>query len=392
MSTFLKNIGKATNQISGQVKSTIESLKRSLDLPDAAGVTRQIGQEYRRSPLEAYKQAYPGHEVVADDVMSEDGSFVIGSICQVVADDSQMLMSRDALASVMAKVLYKQYPELKLANGKIIPIDRTSDGVIYGVSGTEIYEVVQLDYIGCMEIISDYSKGGPSADVVASRAFITVKMFGGQVNFSILEIIRVASSGLSLPDEKLKSLRYAFMKYLNAVGYHGDARGGLQGLLTLSGTTNYVVPTAVDFGTSADYLTSILADIAAKIPEVTNGIENPTRLVTPLRLKEIAMSSYRTGVEISVYEEFVNREQKAGRITDWVTDEHLRYADGGRSICLLVHDEIDKLALKVPQDFTMLDAQMDNFSYTVLAFGTTAGVVSSAPASVMKIYNMLALY
>lgn len=234
-----------------------------------------------------------------------------------------------------------------------------------------------------MAIISDYSKGGPASDVVASRAYVTVKFFGGQVNFSLFEILRVISAGQSLPDMKLQALKRSYLKYLNAVGYFGDVAGGLQGLLTISGTTNYIVPTPVSFGVNADYLTSLLASIASTIPEITNGIENPTKLVTPLRLRDIAMATHRHGVDKTVYEEFLDRERLAGRITEWITDEILMTARNGKAVCLVLHDEKDKLCLKVPQGFSLLDAQLNHYAYTIHGFGSTAGVFCTAPASIM---------
>jgi hypothetical protein len=381
-------------EIVGKAKQVLAAQRASLDAmlnaPLATGFTLDLAKRHLRSPHEAAASAYPNHEVVSDDVIDEESGQCIGIISHVVSDDAQFLMSRDALLSATAKVLQKQYPELKMANGKIIAIDYTSDGVVMGFSGTEIYEIVQFDYIGMMAIISDYGKGGPSSDVVASRAYVTVKIFGGQINFSLLEVIRVIGAGQNLDMKKMDSLKYSYSKYLNAVGYFGDARGGLQGLLTISGTTNFVCPTPISFGVNADYLTSLLATIASTIPSITKGIENPTRLVTPKIVRDIARSVRRYGSDKSVYQEFMedNASVEDG-IKEWVTDELLLNARNGRSICLLVHSEMDKLCLKVPQQFSVLDAQVQNFAYTIHGFGSTAGVVCTAPASIMIIENML---
>jgi hypothetical protein len=366
------------------------ALEAILRLPLIERESVDIARQYARNPHEAHAAAHPDNEVVSDDVFDETTGRHLGTIAFVVSDNAEFITGRDALLAATAKVIQKQYTELKLANGKIISIDYSQDGVFMGVSGAEIYEIVQFDNIGMMQIISDYGKGGPSSDVIAERAYVTVRVFGGQVQFSLLEILRLMGAGQNLPMRKMESLKHSYMKYLNAVGYHGDVRGGLQGLLTISGTTNYIVPTPITPGVNADYLLSLLTSISYAVPNATNGIETPSRLVTPRAVRDIAMSVRRYGVDVTVYEEFMHSNSLIeDGISEWVIDDSLLHARNGRSVCLLVSTDMDKVCLKVPQQFTTLDAQIQNFGLTVHAFGSTAGVVCTAPASIMVIENML---
>jgi hypothetical protein len=396
MSSFLKEIAKAnTNEdgkknVFGQVAGTLATIQESLALPAVPHETTEFYNLYRRSPLEAFQRAYQGHEVVADDVLDEDGNRV-GVVCEViVADDSSsMSIHRTALASLMGRIIEKQYPDLKMAMGQIVPLDTTQRGVIYGVSTTAIIETIQYGFVGCMELISDYSKGGPSADITIEKSYVSVKMFGGQINFSLQEVARAGAGNINLDVGKMMALKKAYMRYLNVVGYFGDARGGLQGLLTMTGTTTYVSPQTVDYGINADLLSAILADMANKIPEVTNGIEQPAKLVSPQKLLFIASNTRRSGVNETIFEEFMKREALLGRITDWIVDEHLKDADGGRPLVLILPNDIEKVCLKVTQEFAVLDAQVQNFGYTIHGFGATAGILSEAPASILKAYNLL---
>lgn len=146
--SFSQLINKTKDKSVGAIASTITALEAALGLPPASRETRDIANEYRQSPQAAYEQAWPGCEVVADDVLSEDGAYVIGTIAQVRSDNSELLLGRDALLSVISKVIEKQYPELKMALGKIIPIDDTAEGVVYGFQAQKYLRLFSLTTLG----------------------------------------------------------------------------------------------------------------------------------------------------------------------------------------------------------------------------------------------------
>jgi hypothetical protein len=163
----------------------------------------------------------------------------------------------------------------------------------------------------------------------------------------------------------------------------------LQGLLTINGTNEYTSPNRITTALAADTMAAILADIASSIGQTTNGVEQPDTIITTLRVRDAAMHTRRAIGGKSVYEEFMDTERAAGRITRWVVDEHLKgAAPDGTDIAIVLHYNPDKVKLKIVQDFTMLDEQQRGYGYTVHAFASTALVLCMAPQSIMKCYNV----
>jgi hypothetical protein len=344
---------------------------------------------FRLDPEGYARQALPDAiDIKIDSIVMGDRSIPTISVQSAIAD-STLIIDRTALAQLQAKIVMKQYPEMQMANGNIVPIDYSREGVSITSSGAEIIETIQVDRIGAMAGITDYTNGGPAVDLLIERMFTFARTIGAQANYSIFELRNSANSKIPLKGTKLEALKEAYLRYIDRGGYYGDPQLGLQGLLTINGTSEYSSPTVFSTALAADTMLAILADMANTITDNTNGIERPKRLVTTERVRNAAIHTRRPNSSKSVYEEFMETERSIDRIGDWITDNHLKGADtNGGDIALLLPNDTDKLCLKVIQQFTMLEEQMRGFGYTVHAFATVGLIHCTRPRAVLKAFGL----
>lgn len=335
--------------------------------------------------LSYWSRAYPTAEVKIDSVEIE------GRIHQVpsIKKDSTLTAAREAFVQLASMIIEKEYPEMQMGMGKIIPIDSSRMGVSTLVDGTEVVEIIQTDTIGAMAAIEDYGTGGPAIDVTMERAWQFLKYIGGKVIYSIFEVEKSRTAGMPLDSRKLAALQKSAVKYLDYGGYFGDPAIGLNGVLTINGCAEYVSPARIVQGMPADQMLAILSDVCGTIPQNTNNIERPKKLVTPLRVIRAALNTRLDNNQMSVYEALMNVESKIGGITEWITDERLKgAAPDGSDISLVLPDDPVKLCLKVAQPYTQLDEQLTNMAYTVHAYLSTGLVQCTAPQALMVCFGL----
>jgi hypothetical protein len=347
--------------------------------------TIQVFGDFRRNSQAAYQALWPNHQVRADSITDDEGN-VCGYVATVADDEGTPIADRDAFALAASLVMEKKYPDKKFGNGEIIPIDSSADGVSTLEDGTQIYRMAQYDTVGSMAVISDYSRGGPAIDVRFQRAAITAKMIGAQINLSVMEMLTtVRTAGRSLADYKYMGLRNAYVNYLDAGAVFGDPRAGLDGLMTITGKTEYLSPAPIALGMNADQLLTILSEMASAVTIATNTVENSKIFVTPFRVLNVALNTRRTNSSETVYEEFLRSQRMAGLIEDWVSSESLRRVDGGNDVAFMLPKDKAKLCLKCPTGLLFLDGQRIGFGVTIHAMATTLLLVTPAPACILII-------
>jgi hypothetical protein len=342
--------------------------------------TIQVMGAMREDPLAAYQSLWPDHSVT---IVPVGGS---GDGCMAVVADSEGTPAhdRDAFAAAVARVLQKRYPELKFGSGSIIPIDYSQDGITTLLSGEEVYQLAQYDLVGSMALITNYSNGGPAVNVVFERAARVAKMIGAQFDIRFLpqKLINVSKS---LFDFKMEALQRAFVSYLDAGAIFGDPRAGLDGLLTITGKTEYVSPAPINIGMNADLMLEILNGMAAAVMTATNTVESSKIFVTPWRVMNAAMSTRRTNSSQTVYEEFMATQRMAGLIERWEHSETVRRVDAGADVAFMLPNDPEKLCIKIPTALTYLEASRVGLGFTVHAFATTLLVVTPSPACILLI-------
>ena len=365
------------------LKSIINNISRVMTPPSD---TVQLMGTMRQDPQAAYESLWPGHNVTTMTVADDDG-LDAGCLALVADDEGTPAHGRDAFAEAVARVLQKEYPELKFGSGQIIPFDYSRDGITTLLSGEEVYQMMQYDLVGSVSLITNYSNGGPAVNVVFERAARVAKMIGAQFDIRFLPS-KVIEMGRSLFDYKMEAIQKAFVNYLDAGAIFGDARAGLDGLLTITGKTEYVSPAPIAIGMNADLMLEILNGMAAAVMTATNTVERSKVFVTPWRVMNAAMSTRRTNSSMSVYEEFLATQRMAGLIDRWEYSESVRKVDAGSDVAFMLPNDREKLSIKIPTGVTFLEAIRVGFGFTVHAFATTLLVVTPCPACILLIRNI----
>jgi hypothetical protein len=377
-----KTIDRELTSIMNGVASAIQAAPR----PDAD--TLSFFGRLMRSPSEAIASLWPGSQVRADSITDDDNN-LLGFVTTVADDEGVPIVDRDAFALASARVIQREYPQKKFGMGLIVPIDSTLDGVSVLDNGQQVYMLAQYDLVGSMALVTDYAAGGPAVDVRFEKAAVTAKTIGAKFILSFAELGElVKSAGRSLADFKYAALRQAYINYIDYGCVFGDPRAGLDGLLTISGKTEYIAPTPVVAGMSADLLLSMLGDMASAVTIATNTVETSDIFVTPFRVMNVAVNLRRTNSSRTVYEEFMESQRMARLVSRWETSESLRRADAGQDVAFMLPFDREKLCIKCPTPLSFLDGLRQGLGYVVHAMATTLLLVTPSPACILIIRGL----
>ena len=128
------------------------------------------------------------------------------------------------LEYVIAQTYDVQYKELKAFS--LLPISSEA-----GVGATEI-TWRQYSKVGMAQIIADYARDFPRADVDGTEHTSKVKGIGVSYGYSIEEIRRSQMVGKRLDQRKAEAARRAVDQKINSIAFSGDSAHGLGGFIS----------------------------------------------------------------------------------------------------------------------------------------------------------------
>lgn len=151
--------------------------------------------------------------------------------------------------------------------------------------GAESYTWRQFDSRMVAKFTANYANGAPRVDVNGIETTSYVKSCRAAFGYNIQEIRAANMAGLPLDAMRAMAARRAINEALNVVALLGNTEFNLPGLFKLSGTNTVSLPNGA-VGASPLWSTKsgdeIVADMVAildKIPNSTNEVENPKRLL-----------------------------------------------------------------------------------------------------------------
>lgn len=296
---------------------------------------------------------------------------------QFKIDDDTLIFASRELTAMRAKIYERQYPEKKMASGQILPIE-----VMTEAAWADEIEIEEYDIYGIMQVIADYSKGGPRVGNSSRRVRYQIKTIGGHAGYSLEEINKARFANKPLLAQRMRALREAYENYQDHVGYWGDTSFGLQGLFTLPLPT-MVSPMPFSGATSADDLLALLNSYVAAIQEPTFGLETPKKMVLPEAQYRRIFSTYRTNTSETIGEAFLRSQRAQNLIQDIIMDVKLKKAYNGQDVGLILPDDEDKISLGLTIPFTMLPEQVQNMEFVTHAYARVMGVVCKYPMSTL---------
>lgn len=287
------------------------------------------------------------------------------------------------LEFIKSKTYDIRFPELKGANGRLIPISTEA-----GPWADEItYQ--QFDMLGMGKIIASYADDLPRADVAGVEFTSPVRSVGQSYGYSLQEIRGSNAKGKRLDSRKAAAARRANDQMVNSVAWSGDAKSNLPGFLTNTNITAYTIPNGA--GGTPQWSTKtpdeILADlngICTAIIEATFGIEIPDTIIIPIEQWRIITTTPRSSTSDTTIAEFFMKNNPSINLIDWVNDLKLAgpiATPGTEDVIVCYNRSPEKLTLEIPQAFEQLPIQERNLEFVVPTHSRLGGVIMYYPLS-----------
>lgn len=295
-------------------------------------------------------------------------------------DASESLNLRKALQHVRARTYDKKFPEFK--GRSLVPVDNSVDTADTSVAFDSYTEV------GEAEITGDYGTEAPSVDTFATTEAQLIRGIMAKYVFNIQELRAATKANSRLPVRKANAARRAIEQVHDRVMLLGDAKWGLSGLFTLSGTNTYTVPLGV--GGSKAWATKTSDEVLADLNGIfnqgvndTNEVETFDTIVMPITAKQYIMDTRMgDGIDGTILDFFLKSHE--GRISV-ETSLKLQSAPaaewtGRRMVCY--RKDIDALAAVIPQEFEQFAPQTVGMVTQTIVHSRLGGVQVFFPKSI----------
>lgn len=294
----------------------------------------------------------------------------------------------------------EEFPELRMANGEIIPIDTSVP------EGAETFTYYVHSTTGLAEFQSAYSHGTePQVSVKRAKVNGNVERMRNGYEWDVQDLQNAQFVGDSLDTELASAARRAHDQLLNDTGLYGREDIGLPGLLT---HPNITVSDAADNGSGStqwadktpDQIIEDVNDLINTVEVVTFGVEKVNRVLMP-RAQYLLIRSLRLGVgdgtltvldylrdtyqqdgvafeilnelgtEFSTLDKRTQQTGVADRLNNGQQDAIFAYTAGNTR----------KAALVVPMPFRQYPVQTKGFLFSVPCESSTGGLRMPKPLS-----------
>ena len=292
-------------------------------------------------------------------------------------DSAETMFFQRELEQVKAKSY--DVLEVPLKAFELIPVDSTT------APGARTVTYEQYDSTGIAKIISNYADDLPTADVKGKEFHSTIKSIGNSYVYSKDDIRAAQFAGKPLNQRKANAAVEAHKQLMNKLAFFGDAKYGIQGLLTNSNIPS--APVAAGAATTLTWATKtpdeILKDLNSAVSDMldlTKGVEVPNTIVMPIaQYNYIATTARSANSDTTILEFF--KGNNPGIEVMWATELKGAFA-GGTDGFIVYNRNPDKLWMEIPMMVTMSPAQERGLAYTVSVESKFGGVIIPYPLSV----------
>ena len=325
-----------------------------------------------------------------DGVELEDWDFVPNAITSAMAntgakmDAGESMIFALQLQHMRAQILDRPYPELKAR--QLIPQQSESP------AGAEEFAYIVADQVGMFELITNYSDDLPVTDVKGEKEVVDIAEFGGAVHYSVNDVERANMAGVPLTSRKMISNRDAAERKFERIGWLGDEKSGLYGMLTVPNATKETASTKAAGGTTwanNAIATEVYADLVRPIiqqTEDTNEIERPNTYVLSLSDLEYANSVFFD--DASGQSALARFKQNYPEVSINSSAYMKGAGAGDTNVILAFKNDPMKVAMETPLPYNLMAPQFRNLVTVINARLRTAGVVAYFPLSITIIEGL----
>jgi hypothetical protein len=255
----------------------------------------------------------------------------------------------------------------------------------------------EMDEFGKAKIISNASDDLPRANVSRTERTKTIKTVGAAYGYDWEELRASAAMGTHLDTEEANAAGFAVDLEMDEILSYGNSTYGLEGVLTLSGTTAFTPGTKAAGGLTWGSLTApnatgaeVAADImgiAQKAHETSKGRVLKFRIVLP-----IEQYGYAAQAKISAFSDTTALEfalSKSPFISSVDPWWRCNSADSGGALSfdtMMALPEGVPAALQgiVPMERMSLPAQQKNLEWVVPVVAKNGGAISKYPFLLLR--------
>lgn len=150
-----------------------------------------------------------------------------------------------------------------------------------------------FDGVGSAELISDYTKGGPRADVKGTEETYSLYSFGASFGYSDEELEAANLTGVALDSMRMTRAKRALDEKMNTKLLLGDTELGINGAFKMA-SVSITAATAAFASTTADNICNDLFAIIDKVNTQSKGAFNTNVLVMDRATHAIVSSKQRS--------------------------------------------------------------------------------------------------
>lgn len=303
------------------------------------------------------------------------------------ADTSTLLWFSTQLEHVMAEVEGEEFPELRMANGEIIPIDTSIP------DGAETFVYYLFSATGIAQFSAAYANGElPLVTLKGAKVVGNIEPMTNGYAYETREIRNAQFTGFGLETELSVAARRAHDQLLNDTGMWGQPDLGLPGLIN---HPNISVLDAADNGSGSTFMIDknvdqILADFANLIhtpQRVSFNMHRVNRVEMPLDIM-LLITTLRLGSGDGTLFVMDLLKKAHPNVTFAVTNELAASQSDGHltedAIIAYVGGDKRKVSLIQPMPFKQYPVQQVDLTFKVPCESSTGGVKLKAPSSVAR--------
>ena len=293
------------------------------------------------------------------------------------------------LRYVRREIINYPLPEYLMADGRIVPI---SNEIPIGATS---YTYYNRTMVGEAVIISNPADDLPTADVFTNPQTGIIYNVGDSYRYSDMDLEAAQFSGQNLTLAKAIAAKQAMLVKLDKIGYIGDPKYNLMGLVNqVNIPSASVLPDGVGGSTkwvdkTPTQVLRDLRDMASLIPVETSMVEQPDVILIPPLHHYYLMQTYKDPASDMTLLEAALRPQGEAGIRFIQPAPYLAgAAPDGSDMAIVFKRREDKAKFHIPMPFTPKTPQEHNLHYRVPCRATTGGVEMTTPTSARYFYGI----
>lgn len=275
------------------------------------------------------------------------------------------------LESIKSRVALDTYPAMKARD--LIPADPDPPEM-----WAETSSYVRVGLTGLAQMVSDYSKDAPQADVESTKHSLGIETYAASMGWSIEELGKAMMTGRPLKDWKAQAAFRACEERIDVVAATGDTQRNTTGVLNDANVGTGSTTTGTDWTTNN---ASQQLDDMNEIVEATNTQTNDAATADTLVLPTVEFmegsQKNMPGINENVLSYFLRTNPFIQDVDRWI---RLNGAGSGGANRMWAYRRSDEVCyLTLAMDITMLDEQQRFLAYVVPVICRIGGAVVQKP-------------